>query len=140
MTSARSTPGDRNLNSLPPRLPDWFDCLDADSRPCLSDKEILKNLESIVLDADKTSVHEVAQNAVGLLTTENRKIWNDLRNKIRSSNANNKECLSVVDSALFVVCLDDAEPQDLGRLCENFLCGTYEMSNGVQIGTCTNRW
>ncbi|KAH8089167.1 acyltransferase ChoActase/COT/CPT [Filobasidium floriforme] len=118
----------------------WFDCLDADSRPCLSDKEILKNLESIVLDADKTSVHEVAQNAVGLLTTENRKIWNDLRNKIRSSNANNKECLSVVDSALFVVCLDDAEPQDLGRLCENFLCGTYEMSNGVQIGTCTNRW
>lgn len=74
------------------------------------------------------------------MTTENRKIWNDLRNKIKSSNSNNRECLEVVDSALFVVALDDAEPEDLGRLCENFLCGTYEMQNGVQIGTCTNRW
>lgn len=122
------------------RYLDWFDCLDADSRPCLSDKEILKNLQAIVQDADKSSVLSVAHNAVGLLTTENRKIWSDLRGKIRSSNTNNRECLSVVDSALFVVCLDDKEPEDLGKLCENFLCGTYEMQNGVQVGTCTNRW
>ena len=29
---------------------------------------------------------------------------------------------------------------DLGLLCSNFLCGTYEIRGGVQVGTCTNRW
>jgi hypothetical protein len=29
---------------------------------------------------------------------------------------------------------------DLGLLCSNFLCGTYEIKGGVQVGTCTNRW
>jgi carnitine O-acetyltransferase len=45
-----------------------------------------------------------------------------------------------VDNALFIVCLDDAAPGDLAELCANFLCGTYELDGGVQIGTCTNRW
>lgn len=91
-------------------------------------------------DGDQTPAHEVAQNAVGLLTTENRKIWSDLRNKILSSNKNNAECLSVVDTALFIVCLDDCKSSDLSQLCENFLCGTYDLQQGVQVGTCTNRW
>lgn len=118
----------------------WFDCLDADGRPCLSDREIAKNLEAIIKDADMTSSFDVASNAVGLLTTENRKIWHDMRCKITDSNKNNKECLQVVDSALFIVCLDDKQPEGLNKICENFLCGTYEMQNGVQTGTCTNRW
>jgi carnitine O-acetyltransferase len=106
----------------------------------LSEREIIKNLEAIVEDAEKTPALEVAQNAVGLLTTENRKIWSDLRRKILQSNKNNAECLAVVDSALFVVCLDDCKPKDLSELCANFLCGTYDLQHGVQVGTCTNRW
>lgn len=39
-----------------------------------------------------------------------------------------------------MVCLDDATPEDLGELCSNYLCGTYNLVNGVQVGTCTNRW
>jgi carnitine O-acetyltransferase len=46
----------------------------------------------------------------------------------------------VVESALFVVCLDDYETEDLNDLCANFLCGSYELDGGVQVGTCTNRW
>ncbi|KAJ9111371.1 hypothetical protein QFC19_001139 [Naganishia cerealis] len=118
----------------------WFDCLDSQNRPLLCVREILKNLEAIIEDAEKTPALEVAQNAVGLLTTENRKIWSDLRRKILQSNKNNAECLAVVDSALFVVCLDDCKPKDLSELCENFLCGTYDLQHGVQVGTCTNRW
>ncbi|KAJ9115017.1 hypothetical protein QFC22_005345 [Naganishia vaughanmartiniae] len=118
----------------------WFDCLDTQNRPLLNDREILKNLEAIVEDAEKTPALEVAQNAVGLLTTENRKIWSDLRKKILQSNKNNAECLAVVDSALFIVCLDDCKPKDLSELCANFLCGTYDLQHGVQVGTCTNRW
>ncbi len=149
-----------------PRPTDWFDCLDGENRPCLTDRQILKNLEAIVTDADKTPVlsvscqprarrsppldqtltlfpvthTQVAQNAVGLLTTENRKIWSSLRAQLISSNKNNAKCLSVVDSALFIVCLDDAAPRDLAELCGNFLCGTYGMAGGIQVGTCTNRW
>ncbi len=83
---------------------------------------------------------QVVQNAVGLLTTENRKIWNNLRQTLIKSNRSNAENLSIVDSALFVVCLDDQAPKDLAELCGNFLCGGYEMKAGVQVGTCTNRW
>lgn len=119
---------------------DWFDCLDDKNRPLLNDREILKNLEAIIEDADQTPALEVAQNAIGLLTTENRKIWSDLRNSILKSNKNNAECLAVVDSALFIVCLDDCKAKDLSELCENFLCGTYDLQQDVQVGTCTNRW
>lgn len=119
---------------------DWFDCLDSQHRPILSSQEISKNLAAIVKDADKTPVLSVAQNAVGLLTTENRKIWSSLRTTLIESNKNNARCLGVVDSALFVVCLDDDKINGIGELCANFLCGGYEMMNGVQVGTCTNRW
>lgn len=52
----------------------------------------------------------------------------------------NKQCLEIVDNALFMVCLDDAAPENLADLCSNFLCGTYNLQDGEQVGTCTNRW
>ncbi|ORY23803.1 acyltransferase ChoActase/COT/CPT [Naematelia encephala] len=118
----------------------WFDCLDSKYRPVLSDREILSNLQAIVADADKTPVLQVAHKAVGILTTESRKIWSRLRSELIKSNKHNANCLSVVESALFVVCLDDAGPEDLAELCGNFLCGGYKLEGGVQVGTCTNRW
>jgi len=36
----------------------------------------------------------------------------------------------VVDSALFVVCLDDISPEGVKELCGNFLCGTYKLDKG----------
>ena len=134
---------------------DWFDVLDAENRPVLTEREILRNLQAIVTDADQMPIHEVcelasfvshlayvlqvARNAIGVLSTENRKIWSSLR-KALISNRNNESCLEVVDNALFVVCLDDAAPENLAQLCDNFLCGTYDLKGGIQIGTCTNRW
>ena len=82
---------------------------------------------------------QVARNSIGVLSTENRKIWSTLR-KALSRNRNNESCLEVVDNALFVVCLDDASPENLAQLCDNFLCGTYDLKGGIQVGTCTNRW
>lgn len=75
-----------------------------------------------------------------MLTTESRKIWSSLRSHLIKSNKSNASSLAVVESALFVVCLDDYESEDLGELCSNFLCGSYGLEGGVQIGTCTNRW
>ncbi|KAI0630079.1 acyltransferase ChoActase/COT/CPT [Trametes polyzona] len=117
----------------------WFDVLDAENRPVLTEREILRNLQAIVTDADQMPIHEVARNSIGVLSTENRKVWSQLR-KALISNKNNESCLDVVDNALFVVCLDDTAPENLAELCDNFLCGTYDLKGGIQVGTCTNRW
>lgn len=132
----------------------WFDVLDEDNRPLLTEREVLRNLQAIVKDADKIPITEVARNAIGVLTTENRKTWSNLRRTL-AEDRTNTACLSLVDDALFIVCLDDAAPactdggaqpskpgsnEDLAALCSNFLCGTYDLREGVQVGTCTNRW
>ncbi|KZT65330.1 acyltransferase ChoActase/COT/CPT [Daedalea quercina L-15889] len=117
----------------------WFDVLDADNRPVLTEQEILRNLEAIVKDAEDVPLHEVARNSIGVLSTENRKVWSTLRTAL-SNNHNNESCLQIIDNALFVVCLDDATPENLAELCNNFLSGTYNLKGGVQVGTCTNRW
>ncbi|KAE9411136.1 acyltransferase ChoActase/COT/CPT [Gymnopus androsaceus JB14] len=118
----------------------WFDVLDSQNRPLLTEREIIRHLQAIVDDASTMSTKDVAQKAMGVLSTENRKIWSKLRTTITSSG--NKMSLEVVDRALFIVCLDDGPPMkdDLSRICSNFLCGTYELEDGVQVGTCTNRW
>jgi len=121
------------------RILDWFDVMDEQNLPLLTEREILRNLQAIVADADKLPTSDVARNAVGVLTTENRKVWSGLRSTL-SRDRRNAACLRVVDQALFVVCLDDVAPDSLAELCGNFLCGTYRLVGGVQVGTCTNRW
>ena len=39
--------------------PDWFDVLDEENRPLLTEREVLRNLQAIVQDADKTPITEV---------------------------------------------------------------------------------
>ena len=39
--------------------PDWFDVLDQENRPVLTEREILRNLQAIVADADQLPVHDV---------------------------------------------------------------------------------
>jgi carnitine O-acetyltransferase len=82
----------------------------------------------------------VARTAIGVLTTENRKTWSSLRTTLAEAHKTNAHALQLIDDALFIVCLDDAAPADLAQLCANFLCGTYDLAEGVQVGTCTNRW
>ncbi|EDR11160.1 uncharacterized protein LACBIDRAFT_189447 [Laccaria bicolor S238N-H82] len=117
----------------------WFDVLDDHNLPVLTEREILRNLHGIVTDADVTDRSEVARGSIGVLSTENRKIWSGLRVML-GKDRNNKACLDIVDNALFIVCLDDTAPENLADLCSNFLCGTYSLQEGEQVGTCTNRW
>ncbi|KAF6758607.1 carnitine acetyl transferase [Ephemerocybe angulata] len=117
----------------------WFDVLDDENRPLLTEREVLRNLTAVVADADKEDPSKAARNSIGVLTTENRKTWSSLRD-ILTGDRNNKACLEIVDKALFIVCLDDTAPENLADLCSNFLCGTYRLQGGEQVGTCTNRW
>ncbi|KAG6123476.1 hypothetical protein E4U13_005963 [Claviceps humidiphila] len=119
----------------------WFDVLDQDSDVIMTEKDIAVNLRTITEDAAQTPIQDAAKGALGVLSTENRKTWSGLRDILtRDAESNNADCLNIVDSALFALCLDYTEPQDVAALCQNMLCGTSEVKNGVQIGTCTNRW
>lgn len=119
----------------------WFDVLDDNSDVIMTEKDIAINLQTITEDAAQTPIQDAAKGALGVLSTENRKIWSGLRDVLtKDPGSNNADCLNIVDSALFALCLDYTEPPDVAALCQNMLCGTSEVKNGVQIGTCTNRW
>lgn len=119
----------------------WFDVLDDNSDLILTEKDVTINLQTIIDDAAQTPIQDAAKGALGVLSTENRKVWSGLRDVLtREEGSNNADCLGIVDSALFIICLDYTEPTTASALCQNMLCGTSEIEKGVQIGTCTNRW
>ena len=119
----------------------WFDVLDDNADLIMTEKDMALNLQVVVDDAKETPIQEAAKGALGVLSTENRKIWSGLRDVLtREEDSNNADCLGIVDSALFILCLDYTEPRTSAQLCGNMLCGTSEIVKGVQVGTCTNRW
>ena len=119
----------------------WFDVLDDNHDLIMTEKDVSLNLQVIADDAEQTPISESAKGAVGVLSTENRKIWSSMRELIsKDEGSNNADCLNIVDSALFILCLDYTEPNNSSDLCMNMLCGTNEVERGVQVGTCTNRW
>lgn len=119
----------------------WFDVLDDNSDLIMTEKDVSINLQTIIDDAAQMPIQDAAKGALGVLSTENRKVWSGLRDVLtREEGSNNADCLGIVDSALFIVCLDYTEPITASALCQNMLCGTSEIEKGVQIGTCTNRW
>ncbi|RYP29235.1 hypothetical protein DL767_006834 [Monosporascus sp. MG133] len=119
----------------------WFDVLDDNSDLIMCEKDIAVNLQTVIDDAAHIPIQDAAKSALGVLSTENRKVWSGLRDVLtKDEGSNNAECLGIVDSALFVLCLDYTEPKSAAALCQNMLCGTSEVEKGVQIGTCINRW
>ncbi|KAL1622288.1 carnitine O-acetyltransferase yat1 [Neofusicoccum ribis] len=119
----------------------WFDVLDDNSDLIMTEKDISLNLEAIIEDAAQIPIQDAAKGALGVLSTENRKVWSGLRDVMhRDEGSNNSDCLNIVDSALFILCLDYTAPTTGADLCMNMLCGTSKIERGVQVGTCTNRW
>lgn len=119
----------------------WFDVLDDNSDLIMSEKDLALNLQVIIDDASQVPIQEAAKGALGVLSTENRKVWSGLRDVLqREEGSNNADCLNIVDSALFILCLDYTEPVTGAELCMNMLCGSSKVERGVQTGTCTNRW
>ena len=117
----------------------WFDVLDDNSDIIITEKDLQQNLQGIVDDAQMTPIQVAAKSAVGVLSTENRHVWANVR-EILMGDETNAACLRLVDTALFVLCLDSSTPQTPGMLNMNMLCGTNKIEKGVQIGTCTNRF
>lgn len=68
-----------------------------------------------------------AEFSLGSLTSENRDVWAEVREKLE--NLGNKENLNAIDSAMFCINLDDLDTNDVDLLSNNFL-----------HGNCRNRW
>lgn len=117
----------------------WFDVLDRQNNLILTDDELAFNFDSILKDSAKSTPSEIARSSFGVLTTENRKAWANLRSNLINDPINYK-ILRIIDSALFVVVLDDIELESLADLSKNMLCGLSILEKGAQVGTCTNRW
>lgn len=119
----------------------WFDVMDDNSDVIMTEKDLAMNLASIIDDASQIPIAHSAKGALGILSTESRKTWSGLRAILQEDeNSNNADCLNIVDSALFILCLDYTEPNTTEELCMNMLCGTSRVTRGVQTGTCMNRW
>lgn len=119
----------------------WFDVLDENNDLIMTEPDMAVNFQTIVDDARETPITEAAKGAVGVMTTENRRIWASIRESMtRDDDPTNNDCIKVIDSALFVVCLDHASPEGMSDLARNMLCGLSVIEKGVQVGTCTNRW
>ncbi|VVT53105.1 uncharacterized protein SAPINGB_P003406 [Magnusiomyces paraingens] len=119
----------------------WFDVLDENNDLIMTEADMAINFQTIVDDATETPIQEAAKGALGVLTTENRRIWASVREIMsRDEDPTNNECTKLIDSALFVVCLDHESPESLSDLSRNMLCGLSVVERGVQVGTCTNRW
>lgn len=135
----------------------WFDVLDVNNNPIFSTPEELEwNLYSVIMDNEKKALDVEADETrnfpFGVFTTENRRVWANIRDYVfHSSEATNWKNLKIIDSALFVICLDDVSfgKGQENELVKSLLCGTSEIDLdptnltspfGVQRGTCSNRW
>lgn len=62
-----------------------------------------------------------AEFPIGVMTSENRDIWADVRTKLIE--LGNEEVLKSIDSAMYCISLDDIDTEDPDILCPNFLHG-----------------
>jgi len=90
-----------------------------------------KQLSTQELEQQFKRVYEMAQKqpAVGIFTTENRDNWAEMRDRLINANPANKSVLATIESASFMVCLDDATPITL-----------HERSHQYWHGDGSNRW
>ena len=70
-------------------------------------------------------IYEIAQRAppVGVLTVANRDLWNDARKKLLAADPANEQTLRDIESAGFLVCLDDATPVTLEERARQYWHG-----------------
>lgn len=74
-------------------------------------------LNTLELEAQFKRIYELANSskapAIGALTSENRDVWVDMRQTLLDAAPENVAALTTIESASFVVCLDDTSPVTL---------------------------
>lgn len=90
-----------------------------------------KQLNTSELEHQFKRIYERAERVppVGALTSENRDVWTDAREVLLKAHPLNAKALEAIESASFVVCLDDASPVTL-----------EERARAYWHGDGANRW
>mmetsp|Transcript_14156 Transcript_14156/g.33908 ORF Transcript_14156/g.33908 Transcript_14156/m.33908 type:complete len:795 (+) Transcript_14156:299-2683(+) len=109
----------------------------------LDEHDIRDMLAAIQKHAESLSPKATSKTGIGAFTALPRSKWAATREEMCLFEVNEKS-LSVIDSALFVLVLDDFTPQDIHSCAANMLHGTsFQVDEGddfQQQGTCLNRW
>ncbi|KAI9672544.1 MAG: Carnitine O-acetyltransferase mitochondrial [Caeruleum heppii] len=90
-----------------------------------------KQLNTTELEQQFKRIYEIAErgHGVGFLTSENRDVWAEARENLLAASPANSTALKTIESASFVVCLDDAAPITL-----------EERAHQYWHGDGSNRW
>jgi len=90
-----------------------------------------KTLNTAELELQFQRIYEKAEKSppVGILTSQNRDVWSDVYPRLRDASDLNAASLQAIESASFVVCLDDASPVTL-----------EERAHQYWHGDGSNRW
>ena len=116
-----------------------FQALWPDGTLAITEAELKDNLSAIIKDSNAVKDEDIHKTAVGVFSTEVRHKWAKIRSLL-VENETNRDVLDVIDSALFIVCLDDESPDSVDDRVANMLHGTYRIQNDFQVGSCCNRW
>ncbi|KAI8962171.1 acyltransferase ChoActase/COT/CPT [Daldinia sp. FL1419] len=84
-----------------------------------------KQLNTSELESQFARIYDLAKGApaVGALTSENRDVWTDARKVLLDASPKNKAAIEAIESASFVVCLDDATPVTLEERAHQYWHG-----------------
>ena len=118
----------------------YFQALWEDGQVAVDEADICDILDAIRINARSTTLS--AKEALGVLTSLPRDEWAQARQIMVTTSQRNADSLHIVDSALFVLVLDEYIPQTVHQAASNMLHGTYKLDeqDDCQIGTCCNRW
>ena len=126
----------------------YFSALHSNGDVAVDQEDLEYILEAIEDDADAHTADPstMAGKALGLMTTQHRNTWALTRANLVKDSPNNATTLDIIDSALFILVLDDFAPKNIHEAAANCLHGTYDLVSespdkpGYQAGTCLNRW
>jgi len=105
------------------------------AKVAVSEADIQQILTSIVEDGNKIPLSTSIQTALGAFTTLPRKAWAKCREQLIQHSEDNASAMEVMDSALFVLVLDDYAPENIHDAAANMLHGTNNMMRrGGEVG------
>lgn len=101
--------------------------------------EILRAIERNAMEIEPS---QASKEALGVFTSLPRSEWAKVREEMTKDSEANLKALKVIDSALFVLVLDNFVPENVHEMAANMLHGTNKLAEGdtAQVGTCLNRW
>ncbi|KAK8217261.1 Carnitine O-acetyltransferase mitochondrial [Zalaria obscura] len=84
-----------------------------------------KQLTTKEFEQQFNRVYKLAEKAppVGIMTSENRDTWSEMRDSLISLSPANKTALETIESASFLICLDDATPITLEERARQYWHG-----------------